>query len=419
MGFLGRIFSSRTTFDRLQKAYSQESWAEVVSLAELCTADCTAEQRPQLDEMATNAGNQLAGANLELAEACLRAGESERAGEHLELVLAHGRDEILRQAARDLLEQLAAPIAGRPTGDDCTRCESGHSKPDKVTVSDAHPDPVGFAETWELTLAAMAPRWGDRYARLDATLQQAVVFAHAGQNEEALEIFLSVDEVDRCDVVRFELACLYLRQGDIAKGSELLQSLLEDCPDHDLALQVAIDLIQQNLRLPWLAQLLLVNLEQDRQVGLSHAGLARLAAVDGDESVMVQHVNQALSAGHVDYELLVWASRVHEKNAQIDQAETLLRQLPRGAGCGGTVDPLLGEFWLRHQRQPDQALNCFKSAARNDPENPRWALRIAQSYLLKGWKGESAAMLTQILRTPKLDERLREEAEVTLRSTGN
>lgn len=418
MGFFGRIFGSRTTFDRLQQAYAQNNWAEVVSLAELCAADGSAEEQPHLAEMVTNAGNQLANSNLELAEACLRAGEIERAREHLELVLTHGRDEALHQRAHGLLAQLEKPDASSPIGEDCTGCGSGSSRPDKRADTDDHQEEVGFDEAWELTLAAMSPRWAERYGRLDSSLQQAVVLAHAGRNEEAMEMFLAVKAADRCEVVQFELACLYLRCGQVAEGVGLLQVLLETCPDHDLALQVAIDLIQQKHQLPWLGERLLDNLDQGLLVGLSHAGLARLAAIEGDETNILQHVNQALAAGHVDYELLVWASRIHEKNQQIDQAEAMLQQLPRGAGCGGAVDPLLGEFWLRHHRQPDQALNCFKAAARTDPENPRWALRIAQSYRLKGWQGEAAAMLTQILRTPNLDQQLKEEAEAALKASG-
>lgn len=415
MGLFGRLFGSGTTLDKIQKAYSRQDWAEVVALAETFDSEAQESADASWVELVTAAGNQLARINLEQAEACLRAEDPERAREHLELVIKHGRDSELCQAARHLLEQCESePDISLPATGHCASCDTGSTKTsDKSTVEDPM-EIADFAEAWELTLAALPAHWAESYARLTPSLQQAVLLAHSGRDDEAKQIFLKQNQPESSDVTQYELAGLYLRNEDLESGLAILEELLQNHPQHDLALQLAIDLVFQQIPLPWLQHYLLQNLDLGIHAGLCHAGLAKLAAVAGDEEELVKHVKNALDNDYLDYDLLVWSARILEKRGLFDEAERMLQHLPGGRGCSGGSDPLLGEFWLRHGRNADQALDSFKSAARQDPENPRWALRIAQSYLLKGWKREADAMLTQIVRTPQLDEQLKKEAELAL-----
>jgi tetratricopeptide (TPR) repeat protein len=413
MGIFGRIFGSGTTFDKIHKAFIREEWATVLALAEDLGDQLAAEERSRVDEMTRTSGDQLARINLEQAEACKRAADFERAREHLELALTFGRADELLTMARESLENIEIrPLETPAVADNCASCQPdpvGQRSP-VAEMSDLEPP----EDVWELTLAALPLRWADRYARLAVPLQRAVLLAHAGQDAEALQIFLAAAEVEQCEVCRYELAGLYLRTGEIDKGAELLEGLLQTVPDHDLALQLAIDLAMQQ-QPAWLQSRLNANLVSGLQPGLSHAGLAKLAALQGDEDGLVHHSRSAFQHGHFDHELLIWTSRVLEKRGQLAEAEALLRQLS-GGGCSGGVNPVLGELWLRNRKQYDQALESFKNAARQDPENPRWALRIAQCYLHKGWKKECGTMLQQILRTPQLDQGLRAEAQASLES---
>jgi tetratricopeptide (TPR) repeat protein len=409
MGLFGRIFGSGNTVDKIRSAFSREEWATVLSLAEAAGDGLTEEQKTLVGEMTRSSGDQLASLNLEQAEACIRAEDFDRAGEHLDLALGLGRSDDLRAKARELLEKIATrATSDAVVADNCTSCKQGSERVVSASVADSEIEPP--AEAWELTLAALPPRWAASYGQLSDELQQAVLLAHAGLDAEARQIFLAMDEADHCDVSRYELASLYLRSGDLDEGTELLKNLLLTVPDHDLALQLAIDLAAQQVQLPWLPPLLNDNLANGVHAGLSHAGLARLAALHGDDADLLKHSRAALQHGYADQELLIWTARLLEQQGHLGEAEALLRQLPGGAGCSGGANPLLGEFWLRNGKKPDQALESFKNAARQDPENPRWALRIAQCYLHKGWKKECGAMLQQILRTPQLDQSLREEA---------
>lgn len=419
MGLFGRLFGSGTTIDKIQKAYSRQDWAEVVALSETFDSDAQESEDASWVELVTVAGNQLAKINLEQAEACLRADDSERAREHLELVARHGRDSEICQAARRLLEQCDSdPDISLPATGHCTSCETGTTQTSEKSADVDSMEIFDFAEAWELTLAALPGHWAESYARLTPSLQQSVLLAHSGQDDEAKQIFLTQNQPEYSDVTQYELAALYLRNQELEPGLALLEELLRNHPQHDLALQLAIDLVFQQIPLPWLQQRLLQNLESGNHIGLCHAGLAKLAAVAGDEEELVNHAQNALDNDYLDYDLLVWSARILEKRGHIYEAERMLRHLP-GGGCSGSSDPLLGEFWLRHGRNADQALDSFKSAARQDPENPRWALRIAQTYLLKGWNREAASMLTQVVRTPQLDEQLKKEAELALEKVRN
>jgi len=85
------------------------------------------------------------------------------------------------------------------------------------------------------------------------------------------------------------------------------------------------------------------------------------------------------------------------------------------AGCGGGAHPLLAEFWLRHGKNLDRALESFKGALRNELDNPRWLLRIAQVYIAKGWNKEAAKQIEALLArgglSPELDAEVQAAAE--------
>ena len=78
--------------------------------------------------------------------------------------------------------------------------------------------------------------------------------------------------------------------------------------------------------------------------------------------------------------------------------------------AGGGVHPMLAEFWLRHEQKLDNALESFKGALRQERENPRWLLRIAQVYLAKGWRKDAADQLQRLMKVAELPEQIREEA---------
>jgi hypothetical protein len=64
------------------------------------------------------------------------------------------------------------------------------------------------------------------------------------------------------------------------------------------------------------------------------------------------------------------------------------------------------EFWLRHGKNLDRALESFKGALRHELDNPRWLLRIAQVYIAKGWKKDAVGPIESLLAQGGLPEEL-------------
>jgi predicted Zn-dependent protease len=74
----------------------------------------------------------------------------------------------------------------------------------------------------------------------------------------------------------------------------------------------------------------------------------------------------------------------------------------------------LAEFWLRQKINLDKALEAFKGALRQGPDQSRWAMRIAQTYIAKGWKREGLKLLKNALTDPDLEPELQREGSVLL-----
>jgi predicted Zn-dependent protease len=78
----------------------------------------------------------------------------------------------------------------------------------------------------------------------------------------------------------------------------------------------------------------------------------------------------------------------------------------------------LAEFWLRQNKNLDKALETFKGALRQGTDQSRWAMRIAQTYVAKGWKKEGIKLLNNALADPDLDPELQKEGSVLLNALG-
>jgi cytochrome c-type biogenesis protein CcmH/NrfG len=73
---------------------------------------------------------------------------------------------------------------------------------------------------------------------------------------------------------------------------------------------------------------------------------------------------------------------------------------------------MLAEYWLRRGQNLSKALESFKGALREEPDNPRWLLRISQTYMAKGWNKEAAGQVERLMRVGNLPEPLRSEVKV-------
>ena len=105
-----------------------------------------------------------------------------------------------------------------------------------------------------------------------------------------------------------------------------------------------------------------------------------------------------------------------EQAGEMKEAESILRRIPAGGGCGGGggMSVPLAEFLLRQKRELGKVLDTFNAACRQDPQNPRWPLRAAQTYIARNWKKEGLDLLGKVVHDPSLDPQLKREAEQLL-----
>ncbi len=97
----------------------------------------------------------------------------------------------------------------------------------------------------------------------------------------------------------------------------------------------------------------------------------------------------------------------------LNEAEAALQMFP-SSGCKGGISLPLAEFWLRQKRELANILDTFNAACREEPENPRWQLRVAQTYLARNWVKDGLKLLRKVANDPRLESELAQEAELLL-----
>lgn len=390
--------------ERLTKLHARGEWAAMLSLA--AGQDLDETSRALVDE----AGDKLAAINLDQAEICLQAAELARAAEHLELAAGQARSPQLQQRHSQLAASLTQvpstpePVVAADPGHDCSSCSGPQPATGTAVLQEDHDLPEDVA--WELLLEGLPQSLAERYAAQPPEFCRAVLASSQGDYASATELFRQASGDD--DLRAYELALLALRQEDFAGGLPQLAAILEQYPDHEPALQLAVDLALQGQWREDLRPLLHSRLAVNSNPGFCHAALAHLEQMHGRQELFFDHGKQALKLGVADPQLLVGLAMMMEQRGDEAGAEQLLAML-QGGGCHGGVHPLLGELWLRQGRNLDQALESFKAASRQDPSDPRWPMRIGQTYLQRGWRREGEKLLRQLLNQPGLDQELREE----------
>jgi tetratricopeptide (TPR) repeat protein len=265
----------------------------------------------------------------------------------------------------------------------------------------------------ELIVASYQEEWAERYLQLRGSFREAFLLAHEDRVEDALTAFKAVPEGERDDLFYFERGALHARLGEISQASADLEKVLEFNPDHFLAIDTLVHLELSTGNENPAETRLNKMLSRDFAPAFCHGKLAVVFARRGETKTALDHGLQALAVGERGMETLVLTASLLEQEGQPNEAERVLMQLP-GGGCSGGASLPLAEFWLRHRKNLDKALESFKGALRSEPDNPRWLLRVAQVYLARGWEKEGIGLLEKVLSAPTLEPRLQAEGNALL-----
>ncbi|ALC16675.1 hypothetical protein DSOUD_1904 [Desulfuromonas soudanensis] len=408
MSFLSRIFGKTEPLSTLRRALDQRRLADALAIGHsLDRAGFGESELAELELLLTQAGDELAAVNLSEGEACLRAGDGERAAEHFALASSQARSADLVLRIRQAALQMDPTASDLPQAVPAHPCTSGCSSTDCAPTPSERAGLVSDASVrLDLVLCGYPPELAARYQRLSGSFLDAFLAAHEGEDDRALEFFELVPAGARDDLFYFERGSLLGRLGRGEEACEDLKRSIELNPELTLAREALVGVLlagEQDLEAE---KILAAMLEGGIAPGFSHGRMMIVCARRGDLEAALQHGLSSVNHGCEGDTILAVASLL-EKKGRIAEVEALLETLPAG-GCSG-INVHLAEFSLRHGMNIDKALESFKGALRQEPGNPRWALRIAQAYLAKGWKKEGLSLLTKTLADPTLDAILKEE----------
>ena len=420
MGLFSRLFSSKSDLPALRKAVSQQRYADALLIVEeLDNSELSAEERSELETLSSQAGDSLAKINLDEGLYLLKDQQIERAIEHLQLAQQQAISEDLQQQAAQALQQAGdaaqpIPVAAAPAGScsSCSSCGPATGEAPEPLAQEDHPD---FDAQLELILTSYPEELASRYQQKCADFQKAFVLGHQGEEIEAMKAFGKLPASEQDDLFDFEVGCLMARLGERGKACDALYSALKQNPGLLLATESMVSILVSLKKYKTAIDFIHEMMEKDQDAGFCHAQLASVYHVMDDADNALSHGLKALEAGHKDTRILLMAAMLHEAKEQLTEAETLYRKIPVGGGCGGSgLNLYLAEFLLRQKRDLRKVLDTFNNACRQEPNNPRWQLRVAQTYLNLGWDKRGKDLLAIVLRDPNLMDELRQEGQALL-----
>ncbi len=413
MGWIGKLFGGGASLERLRKAIEQQRFADGCLLAEqLAGETLTENEAAEVERLRIAAGDGLAALNLDEGLGMRNCGELESADEHLQLALQQVCSVELRQKIEQALTELPVMPELQPPAADGSSCGSCGPQPSTpLAAADAEfPDE---ASQLELVLTSYPPPLAERYRQKGEPFLQAFLLSHAGEDGSALPLWQQVAAQQRDDLYWFEFGAAQARSGDLAAARVALEKSLQLNGELLLAIESLVSVLF-GLGDTAAAQLLLQQmLANGQDPAFCHAQLAMLCLQQQQSEQAVEHVRQALAAGVSDPSFFLLAAGVLEQSGALEDAEAVLRRIP-GGGCGGGLSLPLAEFLLRQKRELATLLDTFNAACRQEPENPRWQLRVAQTYLARNWQKDGMKLLRMVVADPRLESELQQEAELLL-----
>jgi len=415
MSFFKKIFGKKDPIDELRLLYGRKDWASLLIVARGVDRSALDEDLcAEINTWESEAGDSLASINLEEGAWAHQSGNLLRAREDYQLALEQARSADLRQRAKQALAALEKGVRAKPALSaeegpaghaGCGTCQTAEAQDFADEAQDLDDE-----ARMEVLLAALPAGLAERYSAAGDSLQQAWLAVQDGDDQQAMALLNKVPQEERGVLYLFERGTLQVRNGRLKQAQEDLRSALTIEPDFFHAFAALLDCMLASKRFDAVAALLKEQIAAKKFTGYCWARLAELHARRGETAAALAAGMQAVEEGINDAGLLTLCAQLLEASERFDEAEALLRRLPAG-GCGGGAHPLLAEHWLRRGRELNRALESFKGALRQERDNPRWLLRIAQVYLGKGWRKEATEQIERLMQQGDLPEQIRAEVE--------
>jgi len=412
MGFLSKLFNSKASVESLQRAVQQKRFADAIYLAdELSSQSLGADDAAHVAQWRVDAGDGLARLNLIEAKAKQDNGEADEANDYFTMALQYAHSEELKEEiaqARQIPFEVLSSSEPDP-GPGCSTCASAD---DNLRDTDPLLD-VDDAIHLDLILTSYPESLRERYQHREKDFVAAFLRAHEGNDAQADELFKKVAVADRDDLYWFEVGSLQARMGHLTQAKESLEQSLQQNPALLLTVEALVEVLLALGQTDDARTFVEEKIAADNEEDLSpyHALLVSIYSRLQEWPAAAVHVRHCLQGDYSDPSFIALAAAVMEKIGQIEEAEALLKRLPAGGGCkGSNISLQLAEFYLRHERELEKAFSSFNAAVKQDPENPRWRLRLAQTCFARQWHKDGMQLLRQLGDFPALPAEM--EAEV-------
>ena len=413
MSLFKSLFGKSDPVAELGKQHTRGEWAALLAAAKRVErAELSPEVSAQVAAWEAEAGDRLAELNLDEGEGALRLGNLLKAREHLELAVRQARRVELRAQAEQRLANLAGGSQASPkeVSETAAGCGSGCGSTCAADPADEDAGELDATGRLELLLATLPSELVGHYTGAGAAFLQAWLAAQEGEDAHALALFEQVPAMQRGPLFHAERGVVLARNRQPAMAEADLRAALEALPELFHPFDALVTLLAVTRRHSELEELLRQTLAEGRFAGYCWARLAQLEAGRGNVAAALEAGAKALKEGEIDPATVVMCAELLEREGRHAEAEALFARLP-SAGCGGGAHPLLAEFWLRHGKNLDRALESFKGALRHELDNPRWLLRIAQVYIAKGWKKDATGPIESLLQRDGLSDKLAAEVK--------
>jgi tetratricopeptide (TPR) repeat protein len=415
MSFLKKLFGPKDPIDEMRQSHAQQNWAGVLRAAKQLDRENIDQQTSQeITVWENEAGDALAALNIDEGLWAHKSGNLLRAREDFQLAIEQAKSpELSKRAKRALadLEKGKEPVEVEKNDDtpavhaSCNTCTPAATPHEEAGLD------LDEEARMELLLATMSKELAERYISSCPEFRKAWLAAQDDNEKLALNLLKEVPEAERNSLYLFERGALQARGGQLKKARQDLQAALTLEPDLFQAFDALVEVLVAINKVDDLEKLLKQSIADDRFVGYGWARLAELKAHRGQFEPALAAGLKAIEEGMNDQGLFVLCAQLLERAERLPEAEALLKRLP-GGGCGGGVNPMLAEYWLRRGQNLNKALESFKGALRQERDNPRWLLRIAQVYVAKGWHKEATGQVEQLMQQGNLPEQFKAEVRV-------
>jgi len=412
MGLLRRLFFSANDLPALRKAMAQQRYADArLIVDDLLSSELSTEEQHEVQSCAAEAGNALAQRNLDEGLFLLRDDQLDRAADQLQLAREQAVSSELIQQIEEALSQSEQPQAmPLPSANSCSSCTAAPTS----TIDQQDEELPDFDTQLELILMRYPTETAQRYQQKSSEFLHAFILGQQGDDLEALKQFGQLPAQEQDDLFDFEVGSLMARLGEPEKACDALYSALQKNPKLMLAAETLVTILLAMKKHEMAINFIKELLGKKQDSAFCHAQLASIYHMLDNAEAALNHGRQAVTAGNTDPRIILMTAMLLESNNELEQAEDLYRRIPAG-GCGGTgINLYLAEFLLRQKRELRKILDTFNAACRQEPDNPRWQLRVAQTYLALGWDKRGQELLNTVVNDPRLMDELRHEAKTML-----